>query len=313
MISLCRDLFVDAHDHLPDLFQRLDPNNTGLIDFISWSKLLSPSDLPRLTAKCRSIGPLSLVTPSNQEIQLLNDMHARAHTIAAEAAHYGTRMLFDAEQTWFQPAIDNLVLELQQTYNDKRQTDFPIIFNTYQCYLKDTPKRLMLDVNRSERFGYHFGAKLVRGAYINSERRRANELSYASPIHDTIEETHECYDGAMLYLLTHHSSRPNSKLEVMCATHNQSSVEKVIELMDELQIPSSGSTVHFAQLLGMSDNLSFTLGKHGYSTFKYVPYGKVEEAIPYLLRRAIENRDMLKNNKSELQLMRQELGRRVFG
>lgn len=280
----CRSLLIAESES-----QAMD--STGIVDFTTLSKHLTSAEL--------------------NEIKRVHD---RALAIASEAAEHGIKLLFDAEQTWVQPAIDNLILNLQESFNDTSKTDFPIIFQTYQCYLKGALQRIEDDVKRSQRMRYHFGAKLVRGAYMHSERQRAMDLQITSPIHDTIEDTHASYDGALELLLSlPHPTTKNicSKVEIMIATHNRKSVEKVIQLMIEKHIGKKNGRVHFAQLLGMSDNLSFPLGKEGYSVFKYVPYGKVEEAIPYLLRRVAENRDVLKGSKIGLQMNCQELIRRL--
>jgi proline dehydrogenase len=295
---------------LNNLIERLDPEGTGYVDYITWSKLLRPSDLPKLTSNCREVGPLALAAPTDEEIELMDAMFQRAHTIAEEAAKCGTRILVDAEQARFQPAIDNLVNELQQKYNSTDTTDVPIIFNTYQCYRKGELEEIQSDVERSERYNFHFGAKLVRGAYLESERALAEVLHYPSPIHDTLEETHKCYDDAVDFLLRH-SVKTDKKLEVMCGTHNQVSTEKAIKLMDELGIDRQDGTVHFGQLLGMADNLTFNLGAVGYRAYKYVPYGKVGEVMPYLLRRAQENSAVLGNSNHELELLHEELRRRL--
>lgn len=245
-------------------------------------------------------------------MELIEKMHERAHSLAKEAFQCGTRLLIDAEQCRFQPAIDNLVLELQQTYNATDKTDIPIIFNTYQCYLKDTMERLELDIERSERFNYHFACKLVRGAYMESERALAEEMGYPSPIYDTIEETHDSYNEAVAYLLGH-SVKTDKQVEVMCATHNQESIEKAIAVMNELGIDRSDPTLHFAQLYGMSDNLTYNLGRSGFRAYKYVPYGEVSEVMPYLMRRAQENSSLMGNASRELSLLRAELFRRMRG
>eukprot|EP00567_Pseudictyota_dubia_P009225 CAMPEP_0197436428 /NCGR_PEP_ID=MMETSP1175-20131217/3880_1 /TAXON_ID=1003142 /ORGANISM="Triceratium dubium, Strain CCMP147" /LENGTH=201 /DNA_ID=CAMNT_0042965717 /DNA_START=24 /DNA_END=625 /DNA_ORIENTATION=+ len=201
-------------------------------------------------------------------------MRQRLFALAEEASVLGVRLLIDAEHLKFQPAIDNLTLDLQQKYNATERTETPIIFNTYQCYLKDVPERLMLDVERSRRNSYHFATKLVRGAYMNYERGRAAEMGYPDPIHEKIEDTHACYNEALEYLLRYRAEN-NVNLEVMCATHNQRSVEQAINLMNRFGIRATDSTVHFAQLYGMSDNLTYTLGRNGFRAYKYVPYGFV--------------------------------------
>lgn len=309
---LSRIFFNDGDEKLPELLEMLDPEFTGQVDYITWSKLLTPRDLPAITKSCREIGPLGRATPTVEEVALIERMHERAHTLAEEAYQCGTRLLIDAEQCRVQPAIDNLVLELQQTYNATEKSDIPIIFNTYQCYLKDTLEHLACDVERSERFDYHFACKLVRGAYMESERERAKMLMYPSPIHDTIDDTHQCYNNTV-ELLLQHSTKTDKQVELMCATHNQESIERAIQVMNECDIGRSAPTLSFAQLYGMSDNLTYNLGKSGFRAYKYVPYGKVKEVMPYLMRRAQENSSLMGNSSRELALLRTELVRRMRG
>lgn len=123
--------------------------------------------------------------------------------------------------------------------------------------------RLRTDVERSERFDYHFGAKLVRGAYMESERHLAEKNGLPDPIHDSIEDTHKCYNEAVDFLLGHASAKNGKNTEVMLATHNRESIEKAIENMNKHGIDRSAATTAFGQLYGMADNLSFNLGKHG--------------------------------------------------
>jgi proline dehydrogenase len=165
------------------------------------------------------------------------------------------------------------------------------------------------DVERAERYNYHFGAKLVRGAYMESERALAKKLQYASPIHDTIDETHRCYNDSVNFLLRQ-SLKTNKKLEVMCATHNQESIEKALQIMDELGISRQDGTVRFGQLYGMCDNLTFNLGGAGYKAYKYIPYGQVKQVMPYLMRRAQENSGVMGNANREIKFLKEELVRR---
>ena len=295
---------------MKDLLEEFDPEGTGNVDYITWSMKLSPKDLPSITSKCKEVGPLALATPTDEEIELIEAMYHRSFELAHEAAKVGTRILIDAEWVRVQPAIDNLVLDLQQTFNCIRESDKPIIYNTYQCYLKDAAARLRTDVQRADRFDYHFGAKLVRGAYMESERKTAKENGLPSPIHETIEETHACYNDSIDFLLRY-SASSDKQVELMCATHNQESIEKAIEAMNKYHIDRKSPTICFAQLLGMSDHLSFNLGAHGYRTYKYVPYGEVKEVIPYLLRRAKENSAISGGAAGELSMIQGELGRRL--
>ena len=304
--------FRDDHTKLRDMLDQLNPVDCDKVDYITWSMMLQPKDLPSITAGCREMGPLAMAAPTEEEVELMDKMYARGHALAQEAASVGTRLLIDAEQARFQPAIDSLVLELQRTYNAASDRDFPLIYNTYQCYLKDVPERLPVDVERSERFDYHFGAKLVRGAYMESERALAEILGLPSPIHDTLEDTHNCYNNSVRFLLEH-STKSKHKLEIMLASHNQESIEKAIAAMNDLGIDRKESTICFAQLYGMMDNLTFNLGKHSYRAFKYLPYGEIKMVMPYLIRRANENSAIASGAKKEIKMLSAELKRRVFG
>ena len=311
LTPLCRSNFLTDDGNLAEVLETLDPDCIGMIDYISFAQMITPYTLGTFTNRCKDVGPLALVTPSEEEIVLMKKMSQRLDTLAEEAVKCGTKLLIDAEHCKYQPAIDSLVLELQQKFNSKETTDRPFIFNTYQCYLKDMPDRMNVDLKRSERFSFHFAAKLVRGAYMVGERKRAKKMGYPSPIHDSAFETHKCYDDCIEILLRHRSKN-GPGLEVMIATHNKSSIEKAVDLMNELGLNPSDECIHFAQLYGMSDNLTFTLGKHGYNAFKYLPYGQVHEVMPYLLRRAQENGDMLGNASTETSLLREELKKRIF-
>jgi proline dehydrogenase len=339
-----RQYFTNDESAIRELKEQLRCAKTGRLDYITWSMTLTPRDLPRITKACREEGPLSLATPTKEEIVLIERMYERGRTLAEEAAAHGTRLLIDAEQVRFQPAIDNLVLDLQQTYNSTDMTDFPLIYNTYQCYLRDSLDRLRLDVERSERYDYHFGAKMVRGAYLENERLLAEERSYPDPIHETIEETHNCYNEAVDMLLEHAAAQNGKHTEIMMATHNQESLEKAIASMNIHGIDRRAATTAFGQLYGMADNLSFNLGKHGYvvslegcfkqiaavgripsshfvsihpfhsyRAYKYVPYGEVKMVMPYLIRRANENSSVSKGAQAELGMLYSELSRRRFG
>lgn len=302
--------FKDSDETLASVLDSLDREGRNNIDYITWSQQLKPTDLPRITSNCRSIGPLTLATPSMREIELMEEMRERVKKVANEAFKCKTRLLVDAEQSQFQPAIDGIVFELQKEYNCITKTKFPIIFNTYQCYLKDVHERLAEDVERSRRFSYHFAAKLVRGAYMVTEKKRSEKLKIPSPIHETIDGTHASFNDALEFLIRH-KIKSNSNLEIMCATHNQYSIERAIELMHELNIQPSDSTVSFAQLYGMQDNITGPLGKHGFRAYKYIPYGSVGEVMPYLIRRAQENSDILGNASIQLTPLYSELKERL--
>ncbi|XP_027431325.1 proline dehydrogenase 1, mitochondrial isoform X2 [Zalophus californianus] len=251
---------------------------SGTLDLLDWSSLIdSRTELSK-----------HLVVPNMQK-----------------AAEMGVRLMVDAEQTYFQPAISRLTLEMQRKFN----TGKPLIFNTYQCYLKDTYDNVTLDVELARREGWCFGAKLVRGAYMAQERTRAAEIGYEDPINPTYEATNAMYHRCLNYVLE--ELRHNTKAKVMVASHNEDTIRFTLRRMEELGLYPADCQVYFGQLLGMCDQISFPLGQAGFPVYKYVPYGPVMEVLPYLSRRALENSGVVKGAWRERQLLWQELKRRL--
>ncbi|KAK9865686.1 hypothetical protein WJX84_004061 [Apatococcus fuscideae] len=245
---------------------------------------------------------------SPEDGNALNKATARVVAMAQTAASLGNvRMLVDAEHIYMQPAIDAITLEAQRVVN-KGQA---VVLNTYQCYLKSTPERLAGDMSLATRQGWTFGGKLVRGAYLAHEVAHAAAQGLPRPVHDSLEDTHACYDRCVAQLMQH-VAEGNGE-EMMVASHNQRSIETAVALMRRLGMAPSDSGVYFGQLYGMSDHLSFTLGPNGYQAFKVIPYGPIETTLPYLIRRAQENGDIFKKSGvgKELGMIRAELARRV--
>jgi proline dehydrogenase len=299
-------LFVDSDEaRMKEVFDYLDTDRDGKVDYVAFTKGVTVYDGIEIGKRCREEGPFSRAALTPEELQLLDNMIKRVNTLAEHAAASGVRLLVDAEHSYFQPAIDAVVAQLQREHNKEE----PRIYNTYQCYLKDVHDRITVDVERANREGYKFGCKLVRGAYMVLERRRAKELGLPSPIWETKEETDAAYDAAVAALLP--IVRDNGA-EIMVATHNQQSVEETVSGMAGLGLPPS-SGVTFGQLLGMADHLTFTLGAHKYGAYKYTPFGGIDEVMPYLLRRAQENSDVLGGVGIELGHLQNELKRRVLG
>jgi len=301
---------------LSDLFseytERTVDGGTDQIDYVTWSLMMQPKHLKYITASCREAGPLSLAALEADEIAMLDRLYARVYKVAEEASKLGVRLLVDAEQTLYQPAIDNIVLDMQKQFNCNSTTNHPVVFNTYQCYLKDSATRLEQDLTRADRLGYHFGAKMVRGAYMESERAMADRFGYESPIHDTPEETHESYNSSIRRVLQY-SKTSDPSVEVMLASHNQESIQLAVQAMNELDVHREKPTIVFAQLYGMMDHVTLALGSHGYRAYKYVPYGEVKLAMPYLIRRARENSSVSKSAANELSLIAHELKQRMLG
>ncbi|KAI9479603.1 FAD-linked oxidoreductase-like protein [Zychaea mexicana] len=259
-----------------------------------------------------------------EELQAYDRMVNRLDQVCRMAHDKHVGIMVDAEQSYFQEAIDHVAMNLQQKYNrrdDREHT--PTVYNTYQMYTKAAQKKLERDVERAKRENFGFAAKLVRGAYMVMERKRAAQLGYPSPIHDTLEDTHDSYNNGVRFLLDKLRERQEATGEplasttapvvFMIASHNRESVKLTVKEMERHNVLPRSGVVHFGQLYGMQDQLSYTLGKNGYSTYKYLPYGKIDEVMPYLLRRAQENSTMLGGVNKELTLIWQELKDRWSG
>ena len=261
---------------------------------------------------------LSSLTPAEGEAYAL--VLARLEGIAAVAAARGVMLLVDAEQTYMQRAIDHLALGAMARHNTVR----PVVFNTYQCYLVDTPARVARDTARADQEGWVFAGKMVRGAYMVQERALAAKRGGADPIHAGVEATHACYDAVVASVIRHvaqgrspgagqdqQRAARRAAAGIMVASHNEESVRRAADLLSSLGVPKHGAGVYFAQLKGMCDNISYGLGADSYQVFKYVPYGPVREVMPYLLRRAEENADIMSNASQEVALLSRELRRRL--
>ncbi|MGQ0543596.1 MAG: proline dehydrogenase family protein [Blastocatellia bacterium] len=227
--------------------------------------------------------------------------HERVNEICEFAHSVGQPVFIDAEESWIQDAIDRLAAEMMEKHNREKV----IVFNTIQLYRKDRLQFLRESRRQASKEGYLLGVKLVRGAYMEKERDRAAELGYPSPIQPDKESTDADYDSAIDYCLSH-----LDEVAFVAGTHNEQSTQKLVCKMHEQNIQPNHPNVFFSQLYGMSDNLSYVLAKNGYNVSKYVPYGPVKDAIPYLVRRAQENTSVSGQVSRELDLIKTELKRR---
>lgn len=225
----------------------------------------------------------------------------RINTICAAAARYHVMVLIDAEETWIQEPVNELAEGVMARFN----TTEPLIYNTYQMYYKGSLDFLENSLKCATKAGYQLGAKLVRGAYMEKERKRALKLNYSDPIQDTKQNTDEDFDMAVEFSL-----KNIDKLGLFIGTHNEISCLKAIKRMAELKISPNHKHIFFSQLYGMSDNISFNMAQDGYNVAKYLPYGPIEEVIPYLMRRAEENTSVAGQTNRELLLINRELERR---
>jgi proline dehydrogenase len=265
-------------------------------------------DIPFAVFKVTGIAPLGTLEKLSKKKRLdakgqakCERIHNRVQEICEYAYSVGQPVFIDAEESWIQDAIDRLAAEMMEKYN----REGPIIFNTLQMYRTDRLEYLKEARREAKREGYILGAKLVRGAYMEKERARAEEQGYPSPIQPSKESTDHDYDAAVDYCLDHLAD-----VAFVAATHNERSTQKLVRKMHERSLPENHPHIFFSQLFGMSDNLSYNLADNGYSVSKYVPYGPVKDAVPYLIRRANENSSVTGQVSRELDLIEKELRRR---
>ena len=298
----CFDGLTEAE--MESLFARMDVDHSGAVDVFEWTCVLDMQELLALAAKANAnAGTLYKVRLDAQDNVALARMLGRLKDLAELALQQDVRLMVDAEQTYFQPAIDLLVTELQRKHNKERA----VVWGTYQCYLRDSHRRLLDDLKRAKNEGFKWGAKLVRGAYMAQETARATSMGYANPIWPNIEATHANYNRCLAFVLT-----KLHRANVLVASHNQASAEFATSEMAARGIDRGTGGVYFGQLLGMADHLTFTLGQAGYKAYKYVPYGPIMEVVPYLVRRAQENSNIMGGVGIEKKLIWQELVRRKF-
>ena len=225
-------------------------------------------------------------------------------TRICQACHDGgIKVLFDAEHSWIQDVVDDLARQMMQQFN----REAPVVYNTYQFYRHDKLASLQADFYLAETDGFFLGAKLVRGAYMEIERERAEEMGYPSPIQPDKAATDRDYNLAIQFCLDH-----ISQIGFVAGTHNEHSSKLLVEEMNQRQLPHDHPHIYFAQLLGMSDNLSFNLAAAGYRVAKYMPYGPVKSVMPYLFRRARENTSVAGQTGRELSLIVREKKRRKY-
>lgn len=264
--------------------------------------------VPFSVVKVTGIGSFDLMAKAQSGEELSADEKSRLakigerlESLVVAAKENELTFMVDAEETWIQDFIDNLVYDLMRKYNKER----PLVYNTYQLYRHDALDNMKKAFEQLTGEGVFFGAKLVRGAYMEKERDRADEMGYPSPINVDKPATDRMYDDAVRFCIEH-----VDKMAVCVGTHNEKSAQLTVDLMHEKGLAHDDPRIYFAQLLGMSDHISFNLAKAGYNVAKYVPYGPIEKVMPYLFRRAEENTSIAGQTGRELTLIKRELQRR---
>ncbi|HEY1018038.1 MAG TPA: proline dehydrogenase family protein [Sediminibacterium sp.] len=238
------------------------------------------------------------------EIAEWDRVRERMYIICEAAAEKNIGVLIDAEESWIQDPVDRLTIEMMEIFNKEKV----IVYNTIQLYRHDRLHFLKLSHKIAQQQGFKLGMKLVRGAYMEKERERAFEKSYTSPIQPDKAATDRDYNDSVRYCIDNIND-----ISVIVASHNDESNLLAANLMEEKGLPHNHPHVHFSQLYGMSDNITFNLAKEGFNVSKYLPFGPIRDVIPYLMRRAQENSSMSGQTGRELSLIRKEIKRRKQG
>lgn len=238
---------------------------------------------------------------TTQEQDEWNRIVARFDAVCSLAKEKDVEVLIDGEESWMQDAADALCEDMMRKYNLEK----PIVYNTLQTYRWDRFDYLQAIHERAKADNFKVGFKIVRGAYMEKERERAEDKGYASPICETKAATDNNFNSCMTFILNH-----LDRISLFIGTHNEHSCYLAMDLMKELEIDKKDNNVWFGQLYGMSDHISFNLAKQGYNVAKYVPFGPVKDVMPYLIRRAEENTSVAGQTSRELNLLKQEKARR---
>lgn len=272
-------------------------------------KAKNNSQIPFAVFKVTGIARFGILEKANEDESKLSEIESaelrsvyeRVNKICDAAFKANVPVFIDAEETWIQDTIDRLVLDMMRKYNKQRS----IVFNTLQMYRHDRLDFLREQITISKQENFHLGIKLVRGAYMEKERERAAQKGYPSPIQPDKQSCDRDFNLALDLMMD------NIDHLAFCAgTHNEQSSLYLTELIDKKGIGVADKRIYFAQLLGMSDHISYNLAYHGYNVAKYVPYGPVKEVMPYLLRRADENTSVAGQTGRELSLIMKERKRR---
>lgn len=264
--------------------------------------------LPFIVFKPTSLGAFNLFEKV-QSNEVLNEneknrwrrIENRFYQVFELASKTKVGVLVDAEESWIQRSIDNLCLDLIREFNKKN----PIAYLTVQMYLKNGLDKLESLKRFAQQNKLHIGVKLVRGAYLEKERKRATAHKYASPICETKNLTDENFHSGICYVLNNLDF-----FSLYLATHSELSTSYTIDLIKKMGIKKNNPRIWFSQLYGMSDHITYGLANQGYQTVKYLPYGPVKEVVPYLVRRSQENTSILDETSREIRLLQEELIRR---
>jgi len=271
-------------------------------------------NVPFVSVKLTGLSSMHLLERLNDAPRLRSGIHdsesddaawiklkERMYAICDVAATHGIGILIDAEETWIQDPIDRLAIELMGVYNKEKV----IVYNTYQLYRSDRLSFLKISHKIAAEGNFILGAKLVRGAYMEKERARAEAMGYPSPIQIDKSATDADFDASVVFCLDH-----LDQIGLILASHNESSNLKCAQMMQDKGVANNHPHIHFSQLYGMSDHITFNMATEGYKVSKYLPFGPLHDVVPYLMRRAQENSSVNGQTNRELLLISQEIARR---
>jgi proline dehydrogenase len=292
--------------------ENFDQATQVFIDVINHAA--SQKNIPFISIKVTGLASHALLQTLHEAPRLRSGIHdneleqaawdrvrARMYAICEAAAEKNIGVLVDAEESWIQDPIDRLTMEMMAEFNKQKA----VVFNTIQLYRHDRLHFLRISHQIAETQGFILGLKLVRGAYMEKERAVALEKNKLSPIQISKEATDADYDEAVRFCMDHiHSTA------VIIASHNEQSNLLGAKLLDEMMLPHNHPHVHFSQLYGMSDTITFNLAKEGFNVSKYLPFGPIQDVVPYLMRRAQENTSVSGQTGRELMQLKRELARR---
>jgi proline dehydrogenase len=292
----------DSFDHATEEFIRV-------INYAA-----TQTNIPFISVKVTGLARFGLLQTLDEAPRLRSGIHdheaeiaewdrvrERMYTICEIAAEKNIGVLVDAEESWIQDPVDRLTMEMMGIFNKEKV----IVYNTIQLYRHDRLHFLKLSHRIAREQEFLLGVKLVRGAYMEKERSRAISEDYASPIQPDKASSDRDYNEAVDYCI-----KNIEQVSVIVASHNEESNLHAARLLDEKGIPHNHPHIHFSQLYGMSDNITFNLAKEGFNVSKYLPFGPIRDVIPYLMRRAQENSSMSGQTGRELTLIKKELKRR---
>jgi proline dehydrogenase len=270
------------------------------------------ADIPLAVFKVSGVARFDILEKFNdenyqgtlEEIKSFEGVKERVHRICQAAYDAEVPVMIDAEESWIQDGIDRLAAEMMLQFNKYKVS----VYNTLQMYRHDRLGFFKNAIEAAKAGGYKYAVKLVRGAYMEKERDRATAMGYPSPINATKTDSDNLYNAALDFALDN-----LEHCALVAGTHNEESSMHLTTLMEKHGVAKNDDRVYFAQLLGMSDHISFNLSAAGYNVAKYVPYGPVREVVPYLIRRAEENTSAAGQTSRELRLIQQEKQRRKQG